>query len=417
MDIMLIVFFISALMIFSGVIYNKLQQNSITEPFLALVLGLVVGPDVLGIIKSAPADQEFKILQTVCEFTLAMALMAAALRLPGGFFKKNKQTATMLVIGGMMLMWFLSSGMLFVALTGISFVQCLLLGAIITPTDPVIASTLTSGKTAKKYLPPFLRNSLSFESGVNDGLAYPIVFLALFLAGYASFGLQEWTTRVLLYETLLCSVLALGVGAGCGYIMKKAHKAGLMNKKTLLPFSVAVALLLLAGFNALKMNGIIAVFIGGYAFAQDITTHEDLKEKDIQESMERLTTSPALFILGLMLPWQEWYQLGWKAAAVIGLILFFRRIPALLALMPLLPQFRYKKYSALLMGWFGPIGVSALYYAVEMKEKSGLEEAWIIPSLVVCGSTVVHGFTSVPLEKLYYNKAKRANEVKQELEV
>ncbi|HER40624.1 MAG TPA: hypothetical protein ENO10_05335 [Salinimicrobium catena] len=416
MDIMLIVFFISALMIFSGVVYKKLQQISITEPFLALLLGVIVGPDVLGIIKSAPAEDEFKILKTVCQFTLAMALMAAALRLPTGFFKKNRQTAIVLVTGGMILMWFLSSGVIFLALTGFSFVQCLLLGAIITPTDPVIASTLTSGKMAKKYLPGFLRNNLSFESGVNDGLAYPIVFLALLIAGYAGFGLKEWTTRVFLYETVLCAVLALLVGTGAGYIMKKAHKAGWMNKKTLLPFSIAVALVLLAGFNALKMNGIIAVFIGGYAFAQDITSHEDLEEKSLQESMERLTTSPALFILGLMLPWQAWYSLGWKAPAVILLILFFRRIPALLTLMPLLPKFRYKKYSSLLIGWFGPIGVSALYYAVEMKEKSGMEEAWIIPSLIVCGSTVVHGFTSIPLEKLYHRKAKRANEIKEEVD-
>lgn len=411
MDLMLIVLFISLIIILSGATYKKLQSNSITEPFIALVLGVIVGPDVLDLIHSAPASQEFKVLKTACEFTLAMALMATALRLPQHFFKKNAQTASVLVIVGMTLMWLLSSIVFYLMLPGFSVGLCLLLGAIIAPTDPVVASTLTSGKTAKKYLPGFVRHNLSFESGINDGLSYSIVFLALLIAGLASFDLAEWTTRIFLYENVLCAILAYLVGTGAGFIMKKSHKAGLMNKKTILPFSMAVALLLLASFNVLKMNGIVAAFVGSLAFAKDITSTEELEEKHVQESMERLTTTPVFFILGLMLPWQEWIALGWKALAIAGLILFFRRIPALLSLMQFMPKFRNKIFSSLLLGWFGPIGVASLYYAVLMKDKSGMEEAWIIPSLIVVASTVVHGLTSVPLEKLYHRKGTRGNEL------
>lgn len=412
MDLMLIVFFISLIIILSGAVYKKLQSHSVTEPFIALILGVVVGPDVLDIIHSAPAAQEFKVLRTACEFTLAMALMATALRLPQHFLKKNKQTASLLVIFGMILMWLLSSMVFYLVLPGFSIGQCLLVGAIIAPTDPVVASTLTSGKAAKKYLPGFLRNNLSFESGMNDGLSYPVVFLSLFIAGFAGFDLAEWGKRILLYENIVCAVLAYFIGAGAGFLLKKSHKAGLMNKKTILPFSLAVALLLLAGFNAMKMNGIIAVFVGSLAFAEDITASEELEEKHVQESMERLTTTPVFFILGLMLPWQEWSSLGWKAVAIPVLILFFRRIPALLSLMQFLPKFRNKIYSSLLLGWFGPIGVATLYYSVLMKEKSAMEDAWIIPSLIVAASTVVHGLTSIPLEKMYHHKGTRANEVK-----
>lgn len=405
MNLMLIVFFIALLMIASGAIYKKLTKISITEPFLALILGILVGPDVLHIIESAPAEKEMKILKTACEFTIAMALMATTLRLPHHFFRKDVVTLSNLVIFGMILMWLLSAGALYLVLDNFSFAECLLLGAIITPTDPVVASTLTTGATAKKYLPGFLRNSLAFEAGVNDGLAYPIVFLSLYFAGAATFGFEEWLTRIFLYENVLCAILAYIVGAGAGYLMKRAHKAGLMNKKTLLPYSLAVALLLLAGFNALNMNGIIAVFAGGFAFAKDITGNEDLEEEKVQSAMERLTTVPVFFILGLMLPWQEWIALGWTAIGVVLAILFLRRIPALLILVPVLPRFKNKIYSILLMGWFGPIGVATLFYAIHMHEKSVMEEVWIIPSLVVAASTVVHGLTSVPLEKLYDRKS------------
>ena len=414
MNLMLIVFFISLIIILSGTVYEKLHSNSITEPFIALSLGVLVGPDVLEIIHSAPALKEFTVLKTACEFTLAMALMATALRLPQHFFKRNAQTASLLVIGGMVFMWLLSAIVFYLILPQFSFGQCLLLGAIVAPTDPVVASTLTSGKTAKKYLPGFLRNNLSFESGMNDGLSYSIVFLALFLAGMATFDLTEWAKRIFLYENVLCAILAYLVGTGAGFIMKKSHKAGLMNVKTILPFSLAVSLLLLAGFNALKMNGIIAVFAGSLAFAKDITANEEMEEKHIQESMERLTTTPVFFILGLMLPWQEWISLGWKAIAIPILILVFKRIPALLVLLQFLPKFKNKIYSTLLLGWFGPMGVATLYYSLIIKEKSGFEDAWIIPSLIVVASTVVHGFTSVPLEKFYYNKGSRANELQKD---
>ncbi|WP_081210547.1 cation:proton antiporter domain-containing protein [Salegentibacter sediminis] len=410
MDFMLIVFFISLFIILSGAVYKKLQSNSITEPFLALLLGVIVGPDVLGIIDSAPVSEEFKILETACQFTLAMTLMATALRIPQDFFKRNAQTASLLVIFGMTFMWLLGSLVFYLIVPNFSMGQSLLLGAVIAPTDPVVASTLTSGKMAKKYLPGFLRNNLSFESGMNDGLSYPIVFIALLLGGFATYDLADWTKRIFLYQNVLCAVLAYLVGNGAGFLMRNSHRAGLMNKKTILPFSMAVALFLLAGFNALQMNGIIAVFAGSLAFAKDITSNEELEEKHVQESMERLTTTPVFFILGLMLPWQQWNLLGWKAIAIPLLILIFRRIPAVLALMPFLPKFRNKIYSSLLLGWFGPIGVATLYYSVLMKEKSGMEEVWVIPSLIVVASTLVHGLTSVPLEKIYHRKASRLKE-------
>lgn len=410
MNLMLIVFFVSILMIFSGSIYKILQRNSITEPFLALTVGILIGPDVLNIIESASSKKEFTVLKIACEFTIAMALMAAALRLPQKFFEKNRVTLSSQTIFGMILMCLASGTILYFLLPGFSYWECILIGAIMTPTDPVVASTITSGEPAKKYLPTFIRGSITFESGVNDGLAYPIVFLALLLAGSASFGIGEWFTRILMYENVLCAILAYITGTGSGFLMKKAHAAGVMSEKTLLPFSIAVALVLLAGFNALHMNGIIAVFAGGYAFAKYITGNEDLEEEKIQEGMARLTTVPVFFILGLMLPWKEWFSLGWTAIAIVILILLLRRIPAFLLMMPLMPKYRKKKFSTLIVGWFGPIGVATLYYAIHMKEKGAMDEVWIIPCLMVVASTVVHGFTSIPLEKLYHRYRTRANE-------
>ncbi|MCX2836882.1 cation:proton antiporter [Salinimicrobium sp. MT39] len=263
MDAMTIIFFISLLIILVGAFFKKIQNVSITEPLLALSLGVILGPAVLNLIQIIDSPTQFYILEVACQFTIAMALMATALRLPSHIFRKNATTLSILVIFGMLLMWVLASGVFYLLMPNLNIFECLLLGAIITPTDPVVASTLITGQKAQKFLPAKLRNTLSFEAGVNDGLAFPIVFLALYLLNAEGSGdLGQWFVKVLWYESILCAILAYGVGYGCGYLLKKTHKAGYLNHKTLLSFSIAVALLLLSGFELLQMNPIIAVFAG-----------------------------------------------------------------------------------------------------------------------------------------------------------
>jgi NhaP-type Na+/H+ or K+/H+ antiporter len=71
-----------------------------------------------------------------------------------------------------------------------------------------------------------------------------------------------------------------------------------------------------------------------------------------------------------------------------------------LALSPLLGRMR-RTQDALFLGWFGPIGVAALYYANLSVGEAGVEEAWVVGSLVICASILVHGLSATPLTKLY----------------
>jgi len=401
MNLMLIVISVGVLILISGAFFSEFKKIFITEPFLAIIVAILLGPEVLGLIE-LDMNSAFPVLEKACEYTIAMALMATALRIPKNFFRKNFQTQSVLVIGGMLLMW-LSGSFLLYYLLNISFIEGLLLGAIITPTDPVAASTIVTGKLAEKYLPTSLRNTISFEAGVNDGLAFPLVFLGIFLLEEKSFPLDEWIIDVLLYQTFLCAILAYIIGYTAGTLMHKANTRGYMNKKSFLPFSLALSFVLLEGMNFLNMNGIIAVFIGGLAFSRVISENEDVQEERVQEAMERIFTIPVYFLLGLVLPWQDYFALGWKAIAIIIVILLFKRIPAFLALSPWLPVFRNKWKELLFMGWFGPVGVAALYYAIHSKEKLSFEEAWIIPSLIVFASTLIHGISSVPFEKWFHS--------------
>ena len=82
-------------------------------------------------------------------------------------------------------------------------------------------------------------------------------------------------------------------------------------------------------------------------------------------------------------------------------VLLLRRLPAVLALRPLLGPLRGKTKDVLFLGWFGPIGAAALYYAAFSYRETGIEAAWTVGSLVICASVLVHSVSATPLTKLY----------------
>ena len=103
----------------------------------------------------------------------------------------------------------------------------------------------------------------------------------------------------------------------------------------------------------------------------------------------------------MALPWEGWLGLGWRGLLLVVAVLLLRRLPTVLALRPLLGPLRRQTKDVLFLGWFGPIGAAALYYAAFSLRETGIKEAWVIGSLVICASVLVHGVTATPLTKLY----------------
>lgn len=150
----------------------------------------------------------------------------------------------------------------------------------------------------------------------------------------------------------------------------------------------------------MKMNGIIGVFFAGLLFNRQIKKEEDIEEEKIQEVIERLFTIPVFFIVGLILPWKEWTYIGVPLIIFVAAVLLFRRIPALMILKPFLGKVSSWP-RVLLLGWFGPIGVAALFYAVLSIKKAGYDQALPITIAVIAASVIIHGVTSVPFSRLY----------------
>jgi NhaP-type Na+/H+ or K+/H+ antiporter len=277
----------------------------------------------------------------------------------------------------------------------------MLVGAVITPTDPVVSTSVVTGKVAEENLPERIRNSLSTESAANDGLAYPFVLLPiLILTKTPTEALSEWLIRVLLWEVGGAILMGALIGYIAGRLLVWAEAKQSIEKQSFLAYTLAISLFVLGFVKLLGSNGILAVFVAGIAFDMVVGGRDRAEEENVQEAVDRFFTLYIFVILGLALPWQQWLELGWKGLLLAVAVLLLRRPPAFLLLRPLLGQLKSWQ-DTLFLGWFGPIGAAAIFYAMLALRKTGLESAWVIGSLIISASIIAHGFTAVPLAKAY----------------
>jgi NhaP-type Na+/H+ or K+/H+ antiporter len=382
--------------VFSAPIKNRF---AISSSLLALLLGAVIGP-ALHWLDPAGWHAPERILEEAARLTLAIGLMAVALRLPPRYFLDRRRLQALLLGLLMPLMWWAAS-LLAGWLLGLPVLLALLVGGIVTPTDPVVASSIVTAESAKKHLPDHLRNALSGESGMNDGLASLFVLLPVLLLNKpADAALAEWLLTTLLHEVIGGIVLGLAIGYGAGRLLVWAEARQFIEPFSFLGYTVALALLTVGAGRLLQTNDILAVFIAGQAFDNAVGGKERAEEEKMQEMVNQFFSVPIFTLFGAMLPIAGWRQLGWRGVLVAAAILLLRRLPAVLVLRPALrPLQRWR--DALFLGWFGPIGVSAIFYVTLAVRRSQEEILWPIASLIICASILAHGMTATPLTRWY----------------
>jgi NhaP-type Na+/H+ or K+/H+ antiporter len=392
---------LSGLVILLGSFSSVLKQRLfLSEPIVALLVGVILGPLVSGAVNLSDWGNPNVILEQGARLAIAIQLIGAALRLPPGYPFRQWRTLAGLLGLVMPLMW-LISGLLVYLILGLPFWTAMLIGAILTPTDPVVATSVVTGKVAEQNLPGHLRNPLSAESAANDGLGFPFVLLPiLIMTRSPGDAVLHWLGYVVLWQVVGAVLIGGLIGYGAGKLLLWAEAKKTVDKQSFLAYTVALAILVLAVLKLLDTDGILAVYAAGTIFTIIVNGHERAETGKVDEAIDRFFTLFIFVLLGLALPWQEWLNLGWKGIGLAIAIILLRRPPVLLLCRSALPQLKGLK-PALFAGWFGPIGVSALFYAMLAMEKTGLEEIWPISSLVICVSILVYGTTAIPLTKFY----------------
>ena len=380
---------------------SRLRRLPVSEPLVALLVGIAIGPGALDLLPVAPVTDDHTWLHTATRLLLAISVMSVALRYPFADARARWRPVLLLVAVAMPAMALITAG-LSSALLGVGLGAAALLGAALCPTDPVLASSVVTGEAAEEDLPARDRQILSLESGANDGLALPLVLLAVALAGPLS-------TRDAVLESLWQVTGAVVLGAALGWLGGRALRAGEEHGSTdhgpLTLFTAVLAFAVLGLSGIVHVDGVLAVFVCGLAFNLVASGSDRTTDAPIDEAINRFLVIPLFIVVGAALPWAAWADLGWQGPALALAVLLLRRLPVLLMLRRPL---RLGVPDAVHLGWFGPIGVSALFYLAMEAERLGADPTVLAAgTLVVAASTVLHGVTAAPGRVLYRRAARR----------
>jgi sodium/hydrogen antiporter len=286
----------------------------------------------------------------------------------------------------------------------------LLIGAIITPTDPIVASAVVTGPVAERFLPTRLRDTLWAESGANDGLAYPFVILPIMvLATSFQDSFVEWALSALVYDIGLGAIVGIAAGYGAAKLLIWAEARHAIEREAFRTYTLALSLATLGAAALLSAKGLLAVFIAGVIFHMIVGESEDEEAEEIQGAVDHFFAIPAFALIGLTIPIREWFEMGISGLLLVGAVLLLRRLPAMLIVSQWVGTVRSWP-DAFFIGWFGPLGVGAFYYAAFALHETGNEDVWIAASLVICASIVVHGLTAAPFAHWYDHRTDESQE-------
>ncbi len=379
-----------------GLFSHKISRSNVTAPLLTVVAGALFGGGVLNVIP-VPSTIQNDVLEEASQFSLAIALTSTALMIPTEELHRLKRPVGALLAVGMIGMWLASSGLIYLVF-GVSFTLALLVGAVVSPTDPILARTVSEGELAERCIPERLRTVLLMESGLNDGLAFPFVLLALSILTDRSL-LGYWALKIVLWSVIGGILLGIVIGYLLAVLLRMAQEHEWIATRYYLVFTVLMSVFAVMLGNTLKMDGFLTVFIAGITFQSKRSPDETARAREIQTTANLLFTLPVFFLLGLVLPWGAWIQLGGKSLAIVIAVLFFRRIPVVLVAWKAMTPHVHHWREALFAGWFGPIGVSALFYVTFALHSFQSSLIWPLVTLIITASIVVHGATAIPLTK------------------
>jgi NhaP-type Na+/H+ or K+/H+ antiporter len=411
---------------------SVLARLPLSTAMLYLMVGLAVSPWGMGLLW-ADASRHSAVLETLTEVVVLISLFSAGLKLSSALSARRWLLPLRLAVVSM-IFTVLAIAAVGHLLLGLSVGAAILLGGILAPTDPVLASDVqvhTPGDRDK------LRFSLTGEGGLNDGTAFPFVLLGLGLLGLHDLG--QWGWRWFAVDVVWGVACGIGVGAGLGLavgrlvlFLRREHQEAVG-----LDDFLALGLVALSYGTALMLHGygFLAVFAAGVALrhlverqssrpaasqqvveqaaaAPDTTAAEQAAVDPehapaymmhavlgFNEQLERIGEVTVVIAIGALLWAVDWHAAVWWFVPLL-----------LLVIRPLSVAIGLSRSSAsgnqrLLIGWFGIRGIGSLYYlmyAINHGLPSGLaDELTSLTLSVVVTSIVVHGISVTPLMAMY----------------
>lgn len=405
--------------LFSVMIRNRLH---LSEPPLATLFGIAAGPKGLGWLTPYKWGFQDPIIQEFTRIVVGIQCFAVGLELPNGYLKK-KWKALLVLLGPVMSFGWLICGLFICLLFNTDFASALTIAACLTPTDPVLAASVLSNSQFSTRVPKRIRDLLSAESGVNDGVSFPFLFFGLNIITKASRGeiFKEWFLITVLYQCALGVILGLVIGHVFNWLYHISHKRDMMGRASYLAFYLLLAIFSIGLASTLGVDDFLVAFCAGRGFAHG--GNSPTADTQLPVIIDLMLNSALFVFFGAMIPWESFTKTDTitpgRLLALLALILVFRRIPIVFAFYKakMLPNVRTTT-EALFIGHFGPMGVGALFLAIEAraqletntslplphppshldpKRQRAITLIWPIVCFIVLGSTLVHGLSTLAI--------------------
>ncbi|KAK4504658.1 hypothetical protein PRZ48_002619 [Zasmidium cellare] len=408
--------FTSLFMLCSSVIKERLY---IGEATVATICGIIFGPHAADLINPATWGNTDQITLEFSRIVLVVQCFAVGVELPKAYMERHWRSVVFLLVPVMTFGWLITSLFIWGLFTPhLNWLESLTVAACVTATDPVLASSVVGkGKFAKR-VPKHLRDILSAESGCNDGMAFPFIYLALYLLHYrpdANAVAYHWFCFTILYECVFGAFYGVVVGYIARRLIRLAHEKDLIDRESFLVFYFVLALFCAGSGSLLGMDDLLVGFACGVGFSNDGWFTEKTEESHVSNVIDLLINLAFFVYFGTIIPWEQYNsgRLGldvWKLVVIAILVLLFRRIPIMMALKPVIPDVKTWR-EALFAGHFGPIGVGAIFVAILARaeletdtttplralppevtpEYNVIYLIWPITTFLVICSIVVHG--------------------------
>lgn len=205
---------------------------------MATIAGIIFGPVALNIFNPFTWGDTETITMELSRIVLIVQVFAVGVELPKAYMYRHWRSLLLVLVPVMSFGWVVSSGFISCLIPGLSFVclsyylllikvDSLVVGACVTATDPVLASSVVGKGNFGKRVPGHLRNLLSAESAANDGFAFPFLYLGLYiiLDSYnPGHTIKDWVLIAVLYEVVMGSVLGAFIGIGARKMIKFADR-------------------------------------------------------------------------------------------------------------------------------------------------------------------------------------------------
>ena len=385
---------VAAVVIGYAAVSRRLEATIISAAMVFVTAGLIAGPEVLGWLDLEIESEGVRVL---AEATLTLVLFTDAARIDLRLLRREVGLPVRLLGIGLPLTIAAGTAVAAAVLTRLTWAEALVLAIVLAPTDAALGQAVVTDKR----LPSRIRQGLNVESGLNDGICVPLLFVALAVAEAEEQVIGGGAAARVVAEEIGYGVVGgVAAGAVAALVLRFVEPRRLVAEDWLQVIPLAGAALAYGLAAPLGGSGFIAAFVGGLVFG-GLHRHKDSEVTHLTDATGLVLAAVTFVVFGAVALGPNLHVVDWQIAlyGVLSLTAI-RMVPVWLALL----GSGARPPTVAFTGWFGPRGLASIVFAVIVLEGSELEHIETMTATVaitVALSVFAHGLTAVPLTTAY----------------